>query len=102
MDQPKGVLPMLAQQQLTPEQEQMLQRDAIRPSMSPMEMMAVPMGGGLMAALYALARSGGLPRLVSALGAGAGGASFIDSQHRRADTMRDAEGQPGGFYGNKR
>jgi hypothetical protein len=86
---------------MTPEQEQQLQRDAIQPSMGPADM-AVPMGGGLAAALYAIARAGGLPRLIAGVGAGAAGSRFVDNQYQQADTMRDAEGQPGGFYGNKR
>jgi len=87
-------------QELTPEQLQMLQRDAIRPSMSPAELMAYPVGGGAAALLYALARGGGLPRLGALAGGLAGGAGVIDRGQKYGERILDAEGQPGGFYGN--
>jgi len=103
---------------LTPEQEAQLRRQAVQSGMSPLDFM---IGGAIPGAAvgYAAQRFGrylaGVPKHEAPLGMrtlmGAGGAAagatmggmqgLIDYE-KQQNTMRDAEGQPGGFYGQPR
>lgn len=106
---------------LTPEQQAMLQRQGVQSGMSPLEMLPMTMAGGAIGA--GMAGVGGLKSLVQGLmqkgmrpeaiaeylkgigvvgGATAGLGNVFDAinySQRQRDTIRDAEGQPGGFYG---
>lgn len=100
---------------LTPEQHAQLQSQAVQSGASPLEFMIA--GGAPGAAVgYGAARLGrtmaGVPKheaplwlrsLIGAGGAGAGAAFGAGIGYgdyaKQQDTMRDAEGQPGGFYG---
>lgn len=101
---------------LTPEQEAMLRRGITTETISPLDML---MGGGIGAlagravgrgmgnAAEYLARTGTANaaawpgRVGGVLGglAGAGGPNQAAQDRARMNTMRDAEGQAGGFYG---
>lgn len=94
---------------ISPEQQAMLQRQAVQPSWSPLDFMPGPMtgfGAGLGALLYPMIRGGGGPRSAAAAPAGIGyGLDMLD-RYRGQQPLpsqfydnRDAEGQPGGFYG---
>jgi len=84
---------------LTPEQEAMLSRQAIQESVNPLDFIApgaALLGGG---AMYGFGRALGLPRLPSLAGGGVFGANLADRIENNRNTRLDAEGQPGGFYG---
>lgn len=102
---------------LTPEQEAQLRRQAIQSGMSPMDFM---IGGALpgAAAGYAAQRFGrylaGVPKHEvplwmrslmgggsAAAGAGMGAMQGRTDYENLQNTIRDAEGQPGGFYGRR-
>jgi len=88
---------------LTPEQEAQLRRQAVQSGMSPLDFM---IGGAIPGAAvgYAAQRFGrylaGVPK--HAAGATMGGMQGLIDYEKQQNTMRDAEGQPGGFYGQPR
>lgn len=89
---------------ITPEQEEMIRRQRVE-EVDLLGLLPLLAGGGFGAIGYNIARSG-LPRVPSALLGGNLGAGAADITQRSIDrhqnTIRDAEGQPGGFYGKSR
>lgn len=92
---------------LTPEQEALMRRGVTTETINPLELLlGAGMGAGVARAGQHMAGAvGQAPWYLSALGmlgGGAAGANMASNMPRiRAEqnTMRDAEGQPGGFYG---
>lgn len=95
---------------LTPEQEEMLRRQAISTEgYSPLDFIG---GAGVGAGVARIGQhmAGAVGRvpwwqslmLNGGMGGAMGGLTTMTGPGRRADqnTMRDADGQPGGFYGN--
>lgn len=103
---------------LTPEQEEMLRRQAVSTEMP--ALLELLLSGGLMggvgravgrgmghAGSFIAGQSGpGAANIAGRIGGGLGamsgiGGAYDAAQTRaQANTMMDAEGQPGGFYGN--
>lgn len=104
---------------LTPEQEAMLRRGVTTETINPLDMLIGAGLGGVAgramgrgmghAADYITGTAGPAAanwagRAGALLGglAGAGGPNQSAQDRARMNTMRDAEGQPGGYYGNRR
>ena len=109
---------------LTPEQEDVLRRQGVQSGMGPLELLSLTglgagigvgmagIGGALSLGQGLATRGDRLPALLEYLkgigvvggaGAGAGfGFDTLNATSRQRETHRDAEGQPGGFYGQRR
>ena len=86
-----------AQQYPQPTQEQIMQAGMLALGLVPMGVI-----GGAGAIGYNAARAAGMSRPVSGVLGGVVGAGVGDSMYTsQQNSMRDAEGQPGGFYGRR-
>lgn len=86
-----------AQQHPQPTQQQIMQAGMMALGLIPMGM-----AGGAGAIGYNVARAAGMGRPASAVMGGAVGAGVADKIYTPyQDSIRDAEGQPGGFYGRR-
>mgnify|MGYP003440465227 CR=1 FL=1 len=84
---------------LTPEQQAQLQRQAVQSGISPFELFTMLAAGPAAGIAYGGLRAAGLGRLSSAVGGAAMGAGGLELGQRYGERIRDAEGQPGGLYG---
>lgn len=84
---------------ISPEQQAMLQRGAVQETISPLDLLTLLYGAGIGGVGYGAGRLMGLSRPQSLGVAGVSGGSAAGRFGNYLNGSQDAEGQPGGFYG---